>query len=138
MTDRIEKFLDALNDTWRRDDLTALADFYHPQVVMLPPDLETPIVGRDAVVASYRDFSEAATLLNFSVTRYECFSFAQPGPSPAGAPLLHMVHMYFDVGYRLQGSTHTESGLEIYTLLETGDALQIVWRCQTVLDSRIG
>lgn len=133
MNERIEKFLDALNDAWQRNDTAALAAFYHPDTVMLPPDLETPILGRDSVVASYRDFSESATLLEFAVTRYETFGFA----SSAGTPVLQMAHMYFDVRYELQGATHSESGLEIYSLLDSGDTLQIVWRCQTVLDSRI-
>ena len=133
MNERIGKFLDALNATWQHGDPDALAAFYHPDTVMLPPDLETPIVGRDAVVASYRDFSASATLLDFSVTRYETFSFA----SRPGTPVVHMAHMYFDVRYELQGATHSETGLEIYSLLDSGESLQIVWRCQTVLDSRI-
>ena len=134
MNERIESFLTELNHAWQRGDFAAVSDCYHPDAVMLPPDMETPIAGRDAVVATYRDFAESATLLEFTVTRVESFSFA----APEGGSALQMAHMYFDVRYEHLGTTYSESGLEIYALLEAAHKLQIVWRSQSVIGSHSG
>ena len=61
----VRAFIAELNDCWQRGDVEALTHCYHPDVVLLPPDLGPPIRGRDAVVASYRDFLDAARLDRF-------------------------------------------------------------------------
>ena len=60
--DDARRFVLALNDCWQAADLSALEGFYHPDVVLLPPDLGQPICGREAVVASYGEFLQAASL----------------------------------------------------------------------------
>ena len=67
-TAAVRDFLLALNDCWQRGDLEALESFYHPDVVLLPPDLGQPICGREAVVASYLEFLQAA--FNKSSSRF--------------------------------------------------------------------
>lgn len=119
--------MQALNDAWQSGELDRLGDFYHAEAVLLPPDAGDPIVGRDAIVASYRDFDEAAVLLHFAVTELLTYGFDRT----------HLVHMRFDVRYELEGSRYEESGLEIYSLIEQEDGrFVIVWRGQSVLDSR--
>ena len=61
--ERIRKFLLDLQRCWSAGNSEDLPGFYHPDVVLLPPDLGAPIRGRDAVVASYREFLDAATPL---------------------------------------------------------------------------
>ncbi len=129
----IRDFLTALNACWPAGEIEALARFYHPDVVLLPPDLGAPIRGREAVVASYREFLSAATLERFEVSDLEIFSFAH---SP-GQGATHMAHLTFRIDYRLDGERYVEKGLEIYTLLQTPEGPQIIWRQQTVLDSRL-
>jgi hypothetical protein len=49
-----------------------------------------------------------------------------------------MAHLNFEIVYDLDGERYVEKGLEVYTIIEQGgDGLKIVWRCQTVLDSRL-
>jgi len=131
--DRIRDFLSELNACWPRGDLDALAAFYHPDVVLMPPDLGAPILGREAVVASYEEFLDAATLERFDVTALDTFSFT--GAHDPGA--VHMAHLTFEIHYRLDSERYLEKGLEIYALMETAQGLRIVWRQQTVLDSRL-
>ena len=69
--DNPNDFLLALNNCWQTGDLAALAEYYHPDVVLLPPDMGEPIRGRQAVIESYQDFLEAATLEHFDA--YEDF-----------------------------------------------------------------
>ena len=125
-------FLIDLNQCWQRGDLAAIADYYHPDVVLLPPDLGEPILGRDAVVDSYRDFLEAATLKNFEITSLEIFPFETGGNSAT-----FVAHLAFDVAYSLDEDVFIEKGLEVYTISEQDGEMKILWRHQAVLDSRI-
>ncbi len=122
----------ALNDCWPRGDLDALAQFYHPDVVLLPPDLGEPICGREAVVASYLEFLQAASLEHFEVLALEVFPFQGTGGSRT-----FMAHLTFAVTYTLDGETYVEKGLEAYTIAGDDDGLKILWRHQSVLDSRV-
>lgn len=130
--DNIGNFLLALNECWQSGDLDALAEFYHPDVVLLPPDLGEPIRGRGQVVDSYREFQNAATLEDFQITGLEVFDF-----SGSTANATWMAHLTFTVSYTLDGDHYIESGLEIYTVAEVAGALKILWRHQSVLDSRL-
>ena len=62
-----ERLIRSLNDAWLANDFDAILACYHPNVILLPPDAGDPIVGRDAVVASYREFSKRAKLTSFQV-----------------------------------------------------------------------
>jgi uncharacterized protein (TIGR02246 family) len=128
--DAARALLIELNECWQTGDLAAIAAYYHPDVVLLPPDLGEPILGRDAVVASYGEFLQAATLDHFEITNLEIFSF-EPDTATCVA------HLTFNVVYALDGDTYVEKGLEVYTLGECGGELKILWRHQNVLDSRL-
>ena len=131
-TSGAREFVLALNACWQKGDLEAVAEFYHPDVVLLPPDLGPPICGRDAVVASYLEFLQAARLEHFEVLELDVFPF----DAPTGGRTF-MAHLTFAVTYTLDSETYVEKGLEAYTLAENEDDLQILWRHQSVLDSRV-
>jgi len=122
----IADFIDDLNRTWqagRYDDLRA---FYHPDVVLLPPDAGEPIRGRESVVASYVDFGAAAELQSFEAMGVTVFDFETTSS----------VHMRFVMRYRHDGRRFEDQGLELYTVQTSGPRPQIVWRCQWLLQSR--
>ncbi len=132
LTARARTFLLNLNDCWQRGDLDALTGYYHPDVVLLPPDLGEPISGRDAVVASYLEFLQAASLEHFEVLDLQIFPF-----TTATGHSTVVAHLTFSVIYTLAGETFVEKGLEVYTLSEDDEDLRILWRHQSVLDSRV-
>jgi len=122
----IADFIDDLNRTWqagRYDDLKA---FYHPDVVLLPPDAGEAIRGREAVVASYVDFGAAAELESFEAMDLAVFDFETTSS----------VHMPFVMRYRHEGRRFEDRGVELYTVQTGGLRPQIVWRCQWLLQSR--
>ena len=127
IVDRVRTFLSHLNHCWPTATPARLADFYHPDVVLLPPDLGAPIIGRAAVVESYAEFLRTARLVSFEVEKLETFAYSQTC----------MAHLNFDIVYDLGGDRYQDKGLEIYTIIEQAERLEIVWRCQTVLDSRL-
>ena len=59
----------------------------------------------------------------------DVFAFAGTGTFSA--------HLTFDVTYTLADETYVEKGLEVYTVADDQGELKIVWRHQSVLDSRL-
>ncbi len=115
-----------LNDAWPKGDMSTLASCYHPEAVLLPPDLGPVIRGRDDIVDTYATFNSSATLKEFSVTETQCFDF---GSSMA-------VHLHFTISYDLGAEGFTDDGLDIYLLSPHQGRWVVVWRQQVVLQSR--
>ncbi len=126
MSQAIERFVRELNDTWQQGKLDELTRFYHPDVVLLPPDAGEPIQGRSAVIDTYHDFASAATLHEFVISSLEVFDFATTA----------VVHMGFVVEFSLQEQRLREAGLEVYVLNIADAEPEIVWRSQNILESR--
>ena len=121
----IEAFVRALNAAWQRKDWAHLGDCYHDDAVLLPPDAGTPIVGREAILATYKEFAAAATLKQFTIPALDVFDFGST----------HMVHMRFTVEYVYEGDHTIDSGLEVYAIV-TSDRPRVIWRQQCLLEQR--
>ncbi len=126
MSQTVERFVRELNNTWQQGKLDELIRFYHPDVVLLPPDAGEPIQGRSAVIDTYHDFASAATLHEFVISSLEVFDFATTA----------VVHMGFVVEFSFQEQRLREAGLEVYVLNIADAEPEIVWRSQNILESR--
>jgi uncharacterized protein (TIGR02246 family) len=113
----------ALNAAWPRGDYEQVAACYHPDALLWPPDGAAPIVGREAILATYREFAASAHLENFASSSIETW--------PVGGQ--SVVHMEFRVDYTLAGERYVETGLEIYWVDPTP---LILWRHQTIRTTR--
>ncbi len=146
----IAQFLENLNAAWLTRDYAALERFYHTNVVLLPPDAGAPLVGRDAVIATYRDFHSVCTVERFSVTEVSSWRFDADNQALATSALATtIVHMRFEIDYRFTTSdaasdptaksaaapVQAEQGMDVYTLQHstTDESLVIVWRAQFTL-----
>ena len=127
-----QQFIEHLNQAWLGEDTLTLERLYHADVVLLPPDAGEPIVGRAAVLASYRDFHAAASVIRFEVRSLEVYEFVATT----------LVHMRFDIDFKFSIDAsdvphQSETGLEVYTLVEQPETPaqnpQIVWRAQFAL-----
>ena len=126
MSQTVERFVRELNNTWQQGKLDELIRFYHPDVVLLPPDAGEPIQGRSAVIDTYHDFVSAAMLHEFVISSLEVFDFATTA----------VVHMGFVVEFSFQEQRLREAGLEVYVLNISDAEPEIVWRSQNILESR--
>ena len=59
------RFVDRLQQAWQQRDWHELAEMYHPEAVLLPPDLGETLVGRDSILQTYREFDDQAHLHAF-------------------------------------------------------------------------
>lgn len=127
-TETQERFIEHLNACWQTERWDELAAIYHPDAILLPPDLSDPIRGRAAIIESYRNFAEQASLQSFSTPQIDCYEFA----------CTKVVHARFRIAYRLGQQDAEDEGLEIYVLEQQSEAEApvIVWRQQIVEQSR--
>ncbi len=117
--------VEELNAAWPVGDMATVGSCYHPDAVLLPPDLGPVIQGRDDIVETYATFNSSAALTEFNVTDTECFDF---GASTA-------VHLHFSVAYQLGDQSYNDDGLDIYLLNPHQERWVVVWRQQIVLAS---
>jgi ketosteroid isomerase-like protein len=124
-SDEIDTFVRELNAAWQSEDWAGLGACYHEHAVLLPPDAGEPIVGREAILETYREFTALAKLNAFSIPALDVFHFGDT----------YMAHMRFTVDYVYDGDHTVDSGLEIYTIVVT-DRPRVVWRQQCLLEQR--
>lgn len=115
-----------LNQAWQTGDMATVSTSYHPDAVLLPPDLGPVIRGRDAIVETYAEFNNAAVLRHFEVTDTDIFDFESS----------HAVHVKFTLAYEFDGAALEDQGLDIYLTNPYANGLVVVWRQQVVLASR--
>ncbi len=118
-----EACIRALNDAWlhrRWDDLAAC---YDEQVVMLMPFGDETLEGREAMLASYREFLDAATDITLTINSIDTQDYGNTA----------VCHMSFEVSFAMGGEHETSEGLEVYVLhADPGKPPRVVWRTQRV------
>jgi ketosteroid isomerase-like protein len=62
---RIRDIVAAINQAWVTGDYEAIGQYVAEHVVMAPPDLDGRVLGREAYVASFRQFAEVARTREF-------------------------------------------------------------------------
>ena len=120
MSDAVEKTIRRLNACWLRGDYDALADLFHDDAVLLPPNSPHPIVGRTAIIDGYRRFGEMGDIHAFEIVAVRTYRF--------GATAI--CHMRFNIDYALNEQRYKEAGTEVYALSAAGEDWKIVWRTQ--------
>lgn len=120
MSDAVEKTIRKLNECWLRGDYPALAGLFHQDAVLLPPQSEQPIVGREAIVDGYRRFGDMGDIHEFEIVSLHTYLFDHTA----------ICHMRFNIDYAINERRFRESGMEIYALRRADERWQIVWRTQ--------
>ncbi|MEO0425060.1 MAG: nuclear transport factor 2 family protein [Pseudomonadota bacterium] len=118
-----ESTIRALNDAWLQRRWDDLAAYFDEQVVMLMPFGDEKLEGREAMMASYREFVDAATDIQLTINSIDTQDY---GPTA-------VCHMSFEVDFTLDGEREKSEGLEVYVLhADPGQPPRVVWRTQRV------
>jgi len=121
-----QQVISNLNQAWQANDLAKVSACFHPDAVLLPPDLGPAIQGQAAITEAYATFNNSAKLLSFSETQWQTFTFESS----------HAVHLHFSLAYELDGQRLQDDGLDIYLLELCAQELVVVWRQQIVSASQ--
>jgi hypothetical protein len=94
--------------------------FFSESVILLVPGDVNRTVGRDAMLDSYRQFTEKATVHEYRETNLNIDLFGSTAIAQLG----------FSIRYEIEGNTSDESGMDIYVLAKSNDQWLIEWRTQ--------
>jgi ketosteroid isomerase-like protein len=114
----IRDIVTAINHAWTTGNFDAIGEHVAEHVVMAPPGLEGRVLGRDAYVASFRQFAEVARTRMFlpEVPRVDVIGNTAVATCP------------FTIAYELEGGSYREKGADILVFARTAGAWKIVWR----------
>jgi uncharacterized protein DUF4440 len=110
--------LTAVNRAWRGGRLEELRPFFHPDVVIVGPDLTPVGRGRDACVSSYAQFLAAATVHEFEETEVRLDEYDHAA----------VVSYGYRIRYDLDDVGYDERGREVILLVRRGETWQVAWR----------
>lgn len=99
--------LRAMNDAWTRGDPARLADHFHPDMVAITATDRLRLVGRDACLASWQAFAQAARIRRWR----EIDPLIQRYGDTA------VVTYYFDMAFDLGGQTIEMGGRDMFVFV---------------------
>lgn len=114
----IRAVVDHLNTAWPAGRMDELVDVFDPNIVLVPPPPAPRVVGRDAVIQSYRDFMSQAVLHHFRVEEPDINVFGST--AVACCP--------YTIDYKLEGKRWVGSGRDILVLHEDEGGWKVVGR----------
>jgi hypothetical protein len=117
----------ASNAAWLAGRAQDAGRLLHPEVVVVAPDLQRTVVGREAVVASFAAFVKQAKVHRFEEREHAVTLL--PPHAGGGA----VVTYRFSIRYEMNGAIHDEQGQEILLLIASTQGWQVVWRTQIPL-----
>ena len=119
MTD-YKQYIKDLNSAWMENRYDDLYDYFHKDVVLLPPGSNKSIVGIESMIESYRQFGTMGTIHKFNISDISVYEFESTV----------VCHVQFDVDYEIDAGRFQEQGLEVLTVESVGAKPKIVWRTQ--------
>jgi uncharacterized protein (TIGR02246 family) len=107
-----------LNATWLNGNVDDLVEFFEPDVVLVAPGFVQRVAGRDALIDSYRNFLDQATLHHFELFEPSIHVFG--GTAVATCP--------YETEYSVGGQRWKGDGHDVLVLLEKEGTWRVVWR----------
>ncbi len=116
----VEALVRALNDAWLAERIEDLGAFFDENAVLVAPGGARRIVGREAVVESYRQYVELARTLAFEVQDLAIDVFGATA----------VARLAFRVRYGIGETIHDEGGCDLLVLGKGDGGWRVVWRTQ--------
>lgn len=116
--EEIREIVKKINGAWRSGRPEELAAYFHEDMVIAPPGLSGRAKGRDACVASYREFIQMAKVKEYKE--------AEPGIDLWGSTAVATYG--WEMVYELKGESYHESGWDVFVFQREGTEWRAVWR----------
>jgi ketosteroid isomerase-like protein len=114
----VRELLQRLTAAWRSGRFEELDEILHEDVVFVAPGFAGRIGGRKECVATYRQFSEAAQIMEYVEEPPAIEAWANTAVATCG----------FEMSWEMDGESHRETGHDILVLELLDGRWQIVWR----------
>jgi uncharacterized protein (TIGR02246 family) len=116
----LQALLERFTAAWQASDSEALRGILHPDCVFVPPGGATRAQGRDACIATYRDFFARAEIVSYKeepvIDVFERVAIATVG---------------WEMTWRMGGRDESATGRDVLVLETDGTRWQILWRTQS-------
>ena len=120
--DEVRNVLWRLNAAWREGRPEAMAPLLHPDVVIVPPGFTMTVRGREACVASYREFATRAEVTEYRVREPRIEVFGETAIATTG----------FEIAFAMEGRSYREAGHDVWVFVREGGAWLGIWRTLVV------
>jgi len=118
----IRAIVTAINEAWLAGRFDELRDYFHPDVVLAQPGFAKRTVGREALIASYRDFVNRATIHSFTPGELQ---IDDSGDSA-------VTTMPWEMDYTIEGQRSQERGWDLLVFGKRDGRWVVVWRTVVV------
>jgi ketosteroid isomerase-like protein len=119
--DLLRARIDTLNTAWRTGRLDELEETFAPDVVLVAPGFAARLEGREACIGTYRDFTAAAEVRDFSMGDVAIDLFGDT--AVAVCPYV--------IAYTMNGAQYRERGNDLLVFARRDGDWQVVWRTAT-------
>jgi ketosteroid isomerase-like protein len=119
--DDVRQILERINGAWRSGQAEQLGDYFHADMVIVGPGYKELGHGREACVASYRDFLQSSVVRAYRESNLVIREWG------ATAVATYEWEMDFEHGGRL----HREAGTDLFVFERQGEKWLAVWRAVT-------
>ena len=118
----IREVIHQMNDAWAKGKPEELAQFFHEDIVMVHPDFTNRSAGREACVASYAEFCNAATIHDVKL--------GELGIDVVGDTAV-VIYSY-EVDYEMGGERFNDKGRDVFVFTRFGGKWQAIWRTMII------
>jgi hypothetical protein len=113
--------LSQINDAWRTGNPDLLADYFHPEMVIVGPCYQELGKGREACVASYRDFLIGSVVKEYRESNLVIKEW--------GATAVATYN--WEMEFEQDGLLQSEAGADLFVFDRQGEKWLAVWRAIT-------
>lgn len=117
-----------MNEAWLSGRIDELGRFFAPDVIIAPPGDRDRIIGREAVVESFRHNTEQAI-----THRFDELDLRVDVTATVAVAVLR-----FSIRYEIGGATYEETGRDIFVMAPSEGSWRIIWRTQIGEEAKEG
>jgi uncharacterized protein (TIGR02246 family) len=120
--DEIRELIERMNDAWVKGEFEQLSSFFREDIAMVHPDFVQRTEGREACIASYRDFCTQAKVNDFKLGETSIDVFDDTAVATYS----------YEISYEMGGEQFTDTGRDLFVFIRDNDRWQAVWRTMII------
>jgi hypothetical protein len=115
---KVWEVMQEINRAWVHGSPDDMEPHLHPDMVIVTSDVEYRADGRDACIASYKDFCGRAQIQEYREENPNVDIFDEQA----------VVIYRFNITYELEGQMHVDQGADIFAFKREQDQWRAIWR----------
>jgi len=115
-----------INQAWLEGHVDDMAEWIHPEIVMIFPGFTGQSKGRDAFLDGFRDFVRQATIHEFREVDLQADVVGDTA----------VAHFGYEMVYELSGERYRATGRDLWVFQRQGRAWLAVWRAMVDNDEQ--